>query len=60
MVGETLIINKIYKIKSGIIKGFIGTLIAYDALENEAILKLDEVTNVITTSENLQEFNCKN
>lgn len=54
MLGKVLIINREYVILKGYLDGIVGKLVAYNAIENEATLKLDDLTQVITTSENLQ------
>jgi len=53
-MGKVLTINKTYKLINGITKGITGILIGYDAIENVAYLKIDEHSNIMTTSENLK------
>lgn len=52
-MGNVLIINRKYAILKGKLEGTIGKLVAYDALANEATLRLDDLTLVVTNSENL-------
>lgn len=53
-MGKVLIINKSYKIRNGVLSGKIGLLVAYDAIENKAVLKFDKYVKVVTISENLE------
>ncbi|HID0814573.1 hypothetical protein HYH70_15810 [Clostridium botulinum] len=56
-MGKVLIINREYVILEGALDGTVGRLIIYDAMKNEATLKLDELTKVVTNSENLKLLN---
>lgn len=53
-MGKVLIVNREYVILEGALEGTVGRLIIYDSLDNKATLKLDELTEVVTNSENLQ------
>lgn len=53
-MGEQLIINALYEIKHGSIKGIKGKLVAYDALSNEATIQLEDNLTINTNSENLK------
>ncbi|APU87289.1 hypothetical protein [Clostridium botulinum] len=56
-MGKVLIMNREYVILEGALDGTVGRLIIYDAMKNEATLKLDELTKVVTNSENLNLLN---
>lgn len=53
-MGKALKINDFYKIKDGILKGFLGILVAYDAIENKAKIKIESNVFIVTNSENLE------
>lgn len=53
-MGKQLVINKFYIVKNGILCGVEGKLVAYNALENEATIKVDQHASIITKSENLE------
>lgn len=53
-MGKVLIINRVYKIKEGKLKGFKGKLVIYNALENKASLYADKYSLITTNSENLE------
>lgn len=53
-MGKQLTINKLYEIKFGIAHGFIGKLVAHDALENKGIIQVEENLTINTNSESLK------
>ncbi|HCL4480317.1 TPA: hypothetical protein N2D99_002405 [Clostridium botulinum] len=56
-MGKVLIMNREYVILEGALDGTVGRLMIYDAMKNEATLKIDELTKVVTNSENLKLLN---
>lgn len=52
---RTLSVNKECEINDGILKGYRGVIVAYDYLANEVVVRIDDVTQVIVTSERVNQ-----
>lgn len=52
---KTLNVNAECEIIDGILKGQKGVIVAYDYLANEVIVQVDNVTQVIVTSERVTQ-----
>lgn len=53
-MGKVLTINKFYEIRFGVAHGFIGKLVAYDAVENKVTIQVEDNLIINTNSENLK------
>lgn len=46
----SLIVNKQCMINQGILEGFVGNIVSYNYLEDEVIIRIDNVTLVVVSS----------
>jgi hypothetical protein len=54
---KTIKVNAFYEISSGILKGAFGKVVGFDSRQDEVCIRIDELTSIITTSGNVEEFN---
>lgn len=54
-MAKEVIVNRTATIKNGLLKGWMGKIVAYDWLENKVVIKLDDFVNIETKSENIEQ-----
>lgn len=52
---KPLWVNRIGEINDGTLKGFKGKVVAFDSIEDEAIIQLDEDTHITVSSEMIDQ-----